>query len=190
MSAFHLRLVNDKLNLRVIIRPLLFLHDLHNIHLMILFCKVWKNCHHLIYGAFGAPAFWNKYCHIRLWYHNSYFKILWGLQFFLLRTLYILSTPLKGEDIYEICTTFLFLALLLINTMIKVKIFKIYARFSRRSLMVTVPPFRQISFTENRQGHCQSNPNLRCGQWSIIQANQSLGENSRGHWRQLQIVWW
>ena len=81
VSASYLRIVNDKLNLRVI-RPRLFLHDLHNIHLMLLFCKVWKNCHHLIYGAFGAPAFWNKYCHIRLWYHNSYFKILWGLQFF------------------------------------------------------------------------------------------------------------
>ena len=41
MSAFHLRLVNDKLNLRII-RPLLLLHDLQNIHLMILFCKVLK----------------------------------------------------------------------------------------------------------------------------------------------------
>ena len=80
-------------------------------------------------------------------------KYFGGYNFFLLRTLYILSTPLKGEDIYEICTTFLLLALLMIYTMIKVKIFKIYARFSRRSLMVTVPSFRQISFMDNRQGH-------------------------------------
>ena len=78
MSAFHLRLVNDKLNLRVI-RPLLLLHDLQNIH-------------------------------------NSYFKILWGL-LFICRVLYILSIPSKGYDIYDICTTFLFLALLLIYTM-------------------------------------------------------------------------
>ena len=139
ISASHLRLVNDKLNLRFI-RPLLFLHDLHNVQLMLLFCKVWKNCHHLIYGAFGAPAFWNKYCHIRLWYHNSYFKILWGLQFFFVVCFKILSTPLKGGDMNDICKTFLSLAFLLTDTMIKVRIFKVYARFSRRSLVVTDPP--------------------------------------------------
>ena len=154
ISASHLRLVNDKLNLRFI-RPLLFLHDLHNVHLMLLFCKVWKNCHHLIYGAFGAPAFWNKYCHIRLWYHNSYFKILWGLQFFFVAYfIHIINTIKRWGYLWNLhdfsvtCFTYD------INTMIKVKIFKIYARFSRRSLMVTDPSCRQFSFKENRQGHC------------------------------------
>ena len=157
MSAFHLRLVNDKLNLRVI-RPLLLLHDLQNIHLMILFCKVLKKA----ITTFTEPLELQHF-EINIIISGCDITIVilkyFGGYFFFCRVLYILSIPSKGYDIYDICTTFLFLALLLINTMIKVKIFKTYARFSRRSLMVTDPSFRQISFTENRQGHCQSNPN-------------------------------
>ena len=89
-----------------------------------------------------------------------------GFTFFCCFLLYILSSPLRGKDIYDICKSFLSLALLLTNTIIRVRIFEIYARFSRRNLMVTVPPFRQINFMENRQGHYQSNPN--CAMWPMI----------------------